>query len=70
MHSIPVSYWRHIPSRKIMHCGNSADWKCLRVALGMGEACCNVDSNLYRHHIASRCARVVAREVASNAPVP
>jgi len=53
-----------------MHCGNSADWKCLRVALGMGEACCNVDSNLYRHHIASRCARVVAREVASNAPVP
>ncbi len=30
-----------------MQCGNGADWKCLCVVLGMGEADCNVDCNLH-----------------------
>jgi hypothetical protein len=47
-----------------MFCGNGADWKCVLVVLGMGEADCDFDSNFYCHYISSLGARLVAREVA------
>ena len=35
----------------MMRCGNKADWKCVRVVLGMDEADCDIAGNLYCHHI-------------------
>ena len=34
----------------MIQCGNKADWKCVRVILGMGEADCDVASNFHLNH--------------------
>jgi hypothetical protein len=47
----------------MMQCGNKADWKCVRVILGMVEADCDIDSNFCLHHIDSFRDLAVAREV-------
>ena len=46
-----------------MRCGNRADWECVRVLLGMGEADCDFAGDLYRLHICGCRNRVVVREV-------
>ena len=43
---------------------------CVSVLLGMGEADCDVARNLYRHHIHSFRALVVADEIRPARPTP
>ena len=54
-----------MPIQRMMQCGNKADWKCVRVVLGMGEADCDFGSNLSHHNIHRFRVMVVALEVAA-----
>ena len=47
----------------MMQGGNKADWKCVRVVLGMDEVDYDVAINLHRHHVYSFRDLVVACEV-------
>src|SRR4030095_1117867 len=48
--AMQVSYWRHVPARRMIWYGNEATWNLRACRTGNGPNDCDIASNLYRHH--------------------